>query len=167
MGTLNSVTTVRTTVFVRWRPTGVPPRFLGIEDADIHATATRALLGMTDTFVDPSSIWEMLPFSWLADWCSNAGDYLAAHRNIVGAVPDKIQVMQYSLTEQKVSIWNGGDVGVNLLSWTSKEVLRYHETKRREPVSLTIEAHMPFLKERQVAILSDIVRNNFPYISTR
>lgn len=168
-GRLSEVTTVKVDVFVRWRPDGVPPRFLGYNetDYDIHATALRALTGMNDYIVDPSTIWEVLPFSWLADWCTNAGDYLAAHRNIVKASPDKIQVMVYSLTEQKVELFSGGDIGFGALSWTSKEVYRYHETKTREPVSLTLDAHMPFLKERQVAILSDIVRNNFPHISLK
>lgn len=44
--------------------------------------AKRALYGGT---VDGNTLWQLMPWSWLLDWGTNASDYLASKRNIVGA----------------------------------------------------------------------------------
>jgi hypothetical protein len=152
--------------FVKWVPDKLPPRLLGIayskSQEDTRVKALAALTGISNTIIDASTIWELLPFSWLADWCSNAGDLLAANRNIVGAHPEKIQIMYYTYTEQRVRLSRGDDFGFDAVSHSTDDFTRFHETKQRSPVSsLELEAHYPFLNERRVAILSDIVRNTF------
>jgi hypothetical protein len=157
------VTTTEVWGFVRWRPTADIPRHLGLQNDTAEQKALFALLGLNPYVIDASTIWELIPFSWLADWCSNAGDLMLANRNIVGAYPDKIQVMRRTRTEQSVLEYNGGDSTIyKVCGGAAREFTRYHETQRRDPGSLTLEAHMPFLNERKVMILADIVRNNFP-----
>jgi hypothetical protein len=38
---------------------------------------TRALGHLYGAYPSPSLVWELFPWSWLADWCSNAGDVIA------------------------------------------------------------------------------------------
>lgn len=45
-----------------------------IDTKEWESTARRKLLGLELT---PSTLWELIPYSWLADWVSNAGDMFA------------------------------------------------------------------------------------------
>ena len=49
------------------------------DEREIQSLAFRTTLGL-DT-VSASSLWELLPWSWLIDWFSNTGDILAAYRS--------------------------------------------------------------------------------------
>ncbi len=162
LGHSDKVTTEKVTGFVKWMPDEDIPRHLGLWNETAEQKALFALLGLNPTIADASTLWEILPFSWLADWCSNMGDYLAAHRNIVGAHIEEILIMRHYLTEHKISIKAGGSLDEQLNFTrnlrTQPWALRYHETKTREPTSLGVSAHMPFLNERKVMILADIVR---------
>lgn len=151
------------TGFVKWVPDEAPPKYLGIWDPEPQQRALLALLGITGTVIDASTIWELLPFSWLVDWCSNAGDYLAAHRNTVGAHIEEILIMDHTVTESTVTIRRPtSSVGVNVYDncLTKKVATITHETKKRTPASLGLTTYMPFLSERQATILSDIVRSS-------
>lgn len=161
-GRSTKVTTEKVTGWVKWVPDQEIPRHLGIQNDLAEQKAIFALLGIAPTVIDASTIWELIPFSWLADWCTNAGDYLAAHRNIVGAHPEEILIMRHKVTEHKISVLpTGTELERQIFASTlvgPKDVTRIHETKTREPASLELSAHMPFLSERQVMILADIVR---------
>lgn len=158
----NKVTVDKVSGFVKWVPDGLPQRLLGLtsdNSKEIYAQAAQAMLGISNTIVDPSTIWEIIPFSWLLDWYGNTGDFLAASRNIVGAVPKKICLLRHIHTLQTHRIYSGGDVGFNLSTRNNDQFVIVHESKLRVPSSLTLAAHLPFLSERQVTILSDITRN--------
>ncbi len=159
----NRVALQEVTGFVKWVPSGLPQRLLGLpsdNDEEIQAQAAQALLGFSNTVVDASTLWEVLPFSWLLDWFGNTGDYLAASRNIVQALPTKIAIMNnYRLVEQ-CRLRAGGDVGYGFATVNNDYFVREHTTKSRTPASLTLSAHLPFLTERQVMILADITRSS-------
>lgn len=144
--------------FVNWVHTSahsLPPIF----DPNARNLAIQAILGLT---VDANTIWELLPFSWLADWCSNAGGYLAASRNTVGAIPTEILIMSETRIDQKVKL-------VSVANFAPPPKLvegsliydRHWVIKARTRGMLTVQAHMPFLSERQVLILADVVNSNF------
>lgn len=160
------VTTEKVTGFVKWFPDMEIPRHLGLQNDLAEQKAIFALLGLNPYVIDASTIWNLLPYSWLADWCTNWGDYFAAHRNIVGAHPENILIMRHYLTEQMCSLKAGGSDDEKI--WFSQcapsqlDVMRYRETKRRQPGSLQLSAHMPFLSERKVMILADLVRSQLP-----
>lgn len=154
-GSITASTTVEVWGFCRWRPTKMPASLLGFQTNDIHHKAALAIAGVNPLILDASSIWELVPFSWLTDWCSNAGDYLAAHRNIVGATVSDIQIMKHTHTE---SVANVTDIAEGY-TLSTQEHVKYNDTKYRRPVStLSVEAHIPFLSERKVAILADVIR---------
>lgn len=162
----NKVTTSTLSGFVKWVPSGLPQTLLGLASDDseeIYAQAAQAMTGISNTIVDPSSIWEAIPYSWLFDWCSNTGDFLAASRNVVAAVPTKVCLMRHTKTIETCRLRSGFDVGYDLATKNNEYFVRLHETKTRDPSSLTLSAHLPFLSERQVTILADITRSNYKY----
>lgn len=75
---------------IKWTPDFDP---LGVPDTDegLLRLAKRAVFGGT---VDGATLWQAMPWSWLIDWSSNMGDYLASKRNIVGASPGEICLMK-------------------------------------------------------------------------
>lgn len=67
----------------KWLPDNpLPP-----SDHDLVNTAKAAIHGWN---ISLSSIWELVPWSWMGDYFANIGDYLAVHRNNVGAHPSEV-----------------------------------------------------------------------------
>nr|UJQ85483.1 MAG: hypothetical protein 1 [Leviviridae sp.] len=138
-GTHQLAQTARTWGSVEWYPTTLPPR---TEEA-LRSLARRAALGLT---VDLSTFWNLMPWSWLIDWCSNVGDFLIARRNIVPAEPRNILIMRY----RKVN-------GIH--EPTDGRVSRHSfdvEWKYRDQATPTLSAHLPVLSARQLSILGSI-----------
>ena len=138
---VNKTTQRNISGFVRWYPTN--PRMM---KGDMRALARKAVLGLT---LDFSTAWNMLPWSWLVDWCSNVGDVLQANRNIVGATHGPVQLM----TQTKTT----ADATMNLPpdkyspgGWT--EVSK----QRRSVAYVPVDVQLPVLNLRQLSILGSI-----------
>lgn len=129
---------------VRWMPdTDVS----GMLTPDrMRALATRSVLGLT---VDPSTVWNLIPWSWLVDWSSTVGDYLSATRNIVPAVVSDLSIIRHTKTTHHVSPSHWSDV-----KFDGAKVVR--ETKMRAKSFVTPTAHFPFLNGNQVGILASL-----------
>jgi hypothetical protein len=128
--------------FVEWFPTSLPPR----TDAEMVSLARRAVLGLT---VDLSTAWELIPFSWMADWCSSMGDYLMAQRNIVGASHGPCQIMRTKTTV-------GSAPEVTYQYGKRNAFVCGTITKSRKTASPSVSAYLPFLSWRQLSILGSI-----------
>jgi len=137
------VTNTRVWGHCKWKPTELPPK----TEQEMIALARRAVLGLT---IDPVTAWELIPFSWMIDWCSNVGDYLAAKRNIVGAVPYDISIMRQSTTTTYLQR-DGGYVGVNITPGTVTKL-----SKSRAAPSASLSAYLPYLSLRQLSILGSL-----------
>lgn len=109
----------------------------------MRAAARRAVLGLTSDFY---TAWEIMPWSWLIDWCSTIGDYLKYQRNIIPATLQGVSVMKEHTTSWKVSGKKTNDV-----IQTAFELNRVSKTRR--PASVTPEAHFPFLTGKQMGIV--------------
>lgn len=110
--------------------------------------ARDAVLGLT---LDASTAWEKIPWSWLVDYFSNIGKYLAAHRNIVPAQCTQL----YVCTHATNTINFGRSQSENLVvdAWNIVS-----ESKARVPVSLiTPAAHLGFLNESQMSIVASLL----------
>lgn len=112
---------------------------------DLKAQARRAVGGMT---IDASTAWNLMPWSWLIDWGTSAGDYFEANRNIVGASAGQCCIMQHDRRTTRLvrtsgpSSISGGDT---TLRW---------DTKSRVVVdSPSITADLPILSGTQWSIL--------------
>lgn len=136
------MTTVECRTHVRWKPTsrsGIRP-----SPAQIDTWARRAVYGLT---VDFSTLWEITPWSWLADWFGDVGTYLRATRNIIPATLSGVHPMKHWRTE---SVFDGGPINQGTIS--GGKVIR--ETKTRVSSFVAPTAHLPIFDERQLSILA-------------
>lgn len=91
-----------TTLRKRWavinwkadRPEGLPRA-----DPELLALAKRAVYGGT---VDGKTIWELMPWSWLIDWTTNASEFLGSQRNIVGATVANTLLMKHTIAQSQI-----------------------------------------------------------------
>jgi len=135
----------------KWKPTTSTPR----TDSELISLARRAAFGLT---VDPATFWELIPFSWLVDWCSSIGSYLQASRNIVPSIPYDISIMRHMTAYTNFSLVEKPPTADVKLS------SHFYEQKLREPASASLEAHLPYLTLRQLSILGSlaVLKNKSP-----
>jgi hypothetical protein len=141
--------------FVRWKPSAHFP-----DSSEERARlARRAVLGLT---VDFSTAWNLMPWSWMIDWCSSVGNFLMARRNIIPCYHDIPQIMTHLQTQ---TIWTPGSNGYGTFphnfapTYVQKNFGSYattKETKDRARASATLDAHMPGLSLRQLSILGSL-----------
>lgn len=136
-------TTLRVWGHVKWSPTIDTP---STEKAIIQK-AREAALGLT---FDPVTAWELIPFSWLADWCVNIGDFLMASRNIIPASPSIPRIMKHTRTEWAVDRYSG------MASFQKSPCRAFLDTKQRDIASASLSASLPYLSARQLSILGSI-----------
>lgn len=132
---------------IRWRPTAVP-RDIGHQA--LGRQARRLVHGIDHYGVDATQAWNALPFSWLADWFGNFGEWLAAHRNDVPAAPTgPSNIMTMSDTYE---FWQRTDAFQQSIPGASG--MRILRTKSRAQSSGTLAASMPLATARQFSILA-------------
>lgn len=116
---------------------------------ELRDEARRLVLGIGST-KDTGYIadaWELLPWSWFADWFGNFSDHLDVHLNQAVATASQVWLMQHLFTSS--STFLSGHTGV-------KQSF-INETKRRQLVSPQFEMTMPILSVSQVSILTDLI----------
>lgn len=141
-GKMSRITKGRQWGTVRWIPTAIPT---DLSNESLRKLARDAVFGLGGVHI--SDVWELLPWSWMVDWCSNIGDWLQAKRNKIPVVPRDICIMQYRETKTTWSrtdqnLWVSGGDGTCIL-----------ETKERFLGSGSLSASIPFLNGGQLSIL--------------
>lgn len=140
------VTRVRSWGTIRWRPTAVPK---DLRRQDLGRIARKLVFGLQHKGIDGLQAWNALPFSWLADWFSNYGEWLAANRNVIPAAPTgPCNIM--TLSETYVT-WQRTDGHKELI--TGAEGVRILRTKERAQSSGSLSVHLPLTTARQLGIL--------------
>lgn len=142
------ITSVTKRVHVRWEPTsrcGLAP-----SPAQRRAWATRAVLGLT---LDLSTLWEITPWSWLADYFGNVGTYLKATRNII---PARL-VGVYPMTHTK-TIWECPETSriQNGVLMSMSGIRSVRQRKSRTSSFIAPVAHFNFLNGNQMGNLAAI-----------
>lgn len=142
-------TSVQRWGYMSWTPD--IPRFNTVAGSEADATflAKRILLGLT---LDPSTAWEALPWSWLADWFSNMGDWIASKRSLIPVTGGSPSICTtYRTTVEYIPRPN---------QWCSALTTGYQAslvTKVRDKASASLpSANLPLLTGRQVGILSSL-----------
>lgn len=140
-------TTTRRWGTVRWRPSAMPPK----GPNDVTRLAMKAVFGLS---IQAEDVWNILPWTWLIDWSSNVGEYLAAHSNRIpctASVPNIMTRTQTNINWKHLSPnWVTGGEGVAT-----------YETLERALSSGTVEANLPFLSSRQLSILGSLAITRF------
>lgn len=128
----------------RWMPAGDCMSLAS--PSETRALARRAVLGLT---VDTSTMWELIPWTWLLDWCGDFGQYLSAHRNIIPATLQDVSVMRHTRT---VAEWSGKSQD----DWSCTPIRYTRENKTRATSFVAPVAHLPFLSANQVGIVASL-----------
>ena len=144
---------------VRYKPTQATFKFIG---QDYEATARRLAFGHD---ISVSSIWNAIPWSWLEDWFTTAGDYFSAHNNLLSLEVDDVALMKH--TYMRLG-------SAKLLDRVKDEVLTinphysWSQKKRtRWTGSPVIAAYIPNLGGKQLAILASLFATYKPGIQVR
>jgi hypothetical protein len=135
-----SATSYRRWGTVRYLPSSLPPR----DESEYRRDAIRIVYGLE---LSPSAIWEALPWTWLADWFGDVGDYLVQYNNVVPVTMSTPCIMEETTTTWD---WERVDSNKSVLGG-SKSLVRW--TKKRSLVPPGLSATMPFLSARQLSIL--------------
>lgn len=144
--------TVVVKVHCRWKPS-VSMQSLHMA-GHRRALVERALLGLGafhgDIGTAVSQAWELIPFSWLADYMGNIGQYLSTFRNTIPSELHKCLVMENSTLKYECASWGGGG------TTTMSGIVVTANSKTRFPGTIAPAAHFPFLSGRQVGILGSL-----------
>lgn len=141
----NVNTSVTRRCHIRWKPTnrcGLNP-----SPRQVNAWAGRSVYGIT---IDASTLWELTPWSWLADYFGNVGTYLKASRNIIPARVVGVHPMTHTKTTwecQGTQITDGSFSGIRLV----------RESKQRYTSFVAPYAHFGFLNASQMGILAALI----------
>jgi hypothetical protein len=130
---------------VRWKPAYSVKH---LSPGSMRMLARTAVLGET---IDLSTLWEVMPWSWLIDWCFNIGTFLKTQRNIVPAVLSSITITRHTRTVYSY----GGTTALSGAVTVSPMVIEI-DTKDRAPASILPTAHFPFLSGNQMGILASL-----------
>lgn len=147
---LRSRVTMRTVWgYVTWTPSDSFMEMMQTDEAIIQQART-IILGLR---VDFASLWEALPWSWLADWYGNIGDWLQANRHVVPIYPGIPAICETIRTEYNYLSQNNG-FGMPPFYHTNTHVT---VSKSRSKVSAAFpSANLPLLTPRQALILPSI-----------
>lgn len=143
------VTTQRVWGTCFWKPVVVPGHFTrGVEVN--RAYVSRLLLGISedkDLTGYARDVWELIPFSWLADWFGNVGDYLDATQGSNLFSANRICLMAHTTTTRTLT-GHGASVVLRL------------DTKERVPATPTLAVTAPFLTPDQTLTLIGLADRN-------
>lgn len=125
-----------------------------LSQREIQSLAFRTTLGL-DT-VSVSSLWELLPWSWLIDWFSDMGDILAAHRTGIPFTYSHLNIM--CKTEYRI---NGSFPSVRptmSVTLANPDGTAVHKTRTPVPIVWAFPTlRIPYLGARQWSILSSLL----------
>jgi hypothetical protein len=114
----------------------------------------RAFLACIGGTVDASTVWNLLPWSWLIDWFGDVGDYLASKRNMVGFTPGACYTMTHRIRRTDSSYGIPAD---SYFKGTAIPPRYINETKSRVVSSgISLTAELPILNYRQIGILASL-----------
>jgi hypothetical protein len=142
----NTVRTKR--VHCRWTPTADLSKMY--TPTEMRRLIQRCVLGLT---IDFSTVWELIPWSWLIDWGTNVGSYLSASRNIIPASLTTCVVMTHTRTEWSAPGLSGTK---NTKPYSLEPIQIIREGKTRTTVSPSVTAQFPFLSGNQLGILASL-----------
>lgn len=130
---------------VRWTPT-THPDFRN--DQYMHRLARKAVFGMR---LSPADVWELMPWSWLADWFGNVGDFLEATNNSIPVKHGPVCIMSQTDTTYVYSPTSHKHL------WGGESSVFTHVAKNRTVVnSAALSASFPALTGSQLSILGSL-----------
>lgn len=136
------ITTGRRWATVRWYPTSLPK---SRTPESTRQLAKELVLGLHR--LSPVQVWNAVPWTWLADWTSNVGDFLQANDNTIPCAHGPVNLMTYRKTTET---WVRTDSYTTVSGGIGT---RTFEQKNRSIGGSALTAYLPFLSGRQLSIL--------------
>jgi len=144
--TLRLVRARKQWVRVRYKPTAQTFQMLGSNHYDLARSLT---FGHVPDF---STVWNAIPWSWLLDWFTTAGDFFAANRNRLGVRVDDIAIMRHTVLKLAAAELVNPRPSSN---FTENAGYRYeHKLRSRYVGGPVIEAFVPYLGAKNWSILA-------------
>jgi len=145
----SKTTTLRSWCTVEWLPSaeGFPT-----QDSAERRMMIRNIIAGSHTSQLASNYWNIIPWSWLADWLGNIGDVIQASNNSVGFILEPICVMTHFQTsvDYEITVIPTG------VTASPTGDGHFRDSKKRYLGSSTLSASIPFLDGRQFAILGSL-----------
>jgi hypothetical protein len=151
----STTTTVNRWGTVRWRI--VPeasPSWYRPEHAFILQEARRLVTGFSVEGLFEGA-WDLLPWSFLIDWGTNASEYILSQGSSIPALPHNACVMTATTTIQKWSVKSMPK------GYTYEPGSRVATSKERYVGDATVSAHIPMLDMGRLSILGSLFVQRF------
>jgi len=141
---VRTVTEGRRWITLRWKPTSKRPFS---NDKEKQSLANSLVFGLNAQSLT-STAWNLLPWSWMIDWFTNMGDYIASGNNAVPAQAVSRCVMTHTRT---TATWTRDD---NHFDFQGGGATFVRESKVRTiGVGASPDANFPLLSGNQLSIL--------------
>lgn len=118
----------------------------------VRSAAQRAVGSL---YLDPSTLWEAIPWSWLVDWYGNVGDWLQANRNYVPLVWGDPYICETITTIETFGITNN-NCGIPAYPLSAPIQVKKVSKRRTKASSSLPSAYLPFLSGKQIGILASL-----------
>jgi hypothetical protein len=133
---------------VKWQPGAIYKTDSTFEERKKYVL--RSMLGLTVASA-PRVIWDALPWSWMVDWFTTAGDFITANNNSIARLSGQVNVMVKTETTRIDKLSGVPGWVTSGTTWTSTA-----ESKRRFLRNPGLTAHVPFLSGRQLSIIGSL-----------
>lgn len=143
----NAMTVCDVGAHCRWIPTMDLTRY---SPGEMRHLARKAVLGLT---VDLKTAWELIPWTWMIDWGTNIGSFLAANRNVVPAALSLCFITRRTRTTQSFAPQTITSLG-RTFTLSTCEVVK--TDKDRSTAGVLPTAQFPFLSGNQLGILASL-----------
>jgi hypothetical protein len=134
-------------VSMTWRPK--PELYAWGEDE----TASNALRAVTGLYWNPDLLWDAMPWSWLVNWFTNAGDIVHSDSDLIPAEAGDFCWMENTKTTiDHFDIYNGNPQ-LSVTHIGGRFETKYRSVQVSGP---SLDAHLPFLNGWQLSILASL-----------
>lgn len=131
------------------------------DDAELRLRAKKIVLGMTSKAAT-EALWELVPWSWLADWFSNCGDVLTASRNSLDYAYRGVCIMQKCSVDRVLKhnnlVWGNYE-----LAMTPLELHRTRKYRFANPIPVYFPTlRLPVFTTSKLSIIGSLAVLRFP-----
>lgn len=124
---------------------------VGVSDQALRAKAKKAILGYS---LDPATLYELMPWSWLVDYFSNLGTIVKGAKNLFDFTHSAVRIMDHHRTYSSSSNHDTTGSGANIITCTPMFCI--HESKTRRIATPSLIAQDAILTESQLSILGSL-----------